>query len=257
MNSRNSFKILVLGQCIAGSVGIDEKASYPELTRRFLSLRFPSLSFQVSVAPLLHPTGLQSLINSCLSSQPDVILISLPAIFASIPYHANHIYLQAPEVMQVARRFVRLVESKIRGDSALAKLFSKRSALMPTSVIAPLSVNEYERLVAEAIVSCQSASDCRLILLGPGGFNEDTEIPDLKSPELCSEVNRMILRVGEKFGIPVINAHDWAAGQGGKVFQRGNHRWNETTHEMMAREIESVIAAQLRALQPNGPAIAI
>lgn len=246
MSSQNKFKIFILGQCIASAAGVDERVSYPELIRRFLSLRFPELFFETSVLPLLHPTGLKALIRSCLPSQPDVILLSLPAVFASIPYRANHIYLQAPEIMRVARKFVQKIESRIRSDSALAKLFDRRAALMPTSVIAPLGIAEYESLVAESVAFCKGASDCRIILLGPGGFNEDTETSDLKSPEFCSEVNQMILRVGEKYSLPVINAYDWTTTQGGKVFQRGNHRWNEAAHEAMAREIESVIAADIK-----------
>jgi hypothetical protein len=244
----------MLGQCITSGVGVEEGASYPELTKRFLSLRFPTLSFQVSLLPMLHPTGLKALINSCLPSRPDVILISLPAIFASIPYRANQVYLQAPEIMQAARKFIRLIESKIRRDSTLTKLFAKRGGLMPTSVIAPLTVTEYERLITEAVVFCLSESDCRLVLLGPGGFNEDTEIPDLKSPELCSAVNQMILRIGKRYSVPVINAYEWATNQGGKVFQRGNHRWNAAAHETMARAIESVIAAQLQSQLQNSTA---
>jgi hypothetical protein len=248
MRTSNKFRIIVLGQCIATGAGVDENSAYPGLTARFLSTRFPELSFEMTVLPLLHPTGLKALVASCLPSRPDVILISLPAVFACIPYRANQIYLQAPEIMQVARKFVMLIESKIRSDSGLAKLFGKRSSLMPSSVIAPLTVPEYRRLIEEAVVYCRSASECRLVLLGPGGFNEDAKIDDLKSPELCSEINQMIMGVGEKYFLPVINAHDWATSQGGKVFQRGTHRWRESAHEVMAREIESVIASQVCAM---------
>ncbi len=255
MNSSHTFKILVLGQCISVGEGIVKESSYPQLVGQMLGLRFPMLSFQVELLPLLHPMGLKALVKSCLAERPDVMLLSLPAVFASIPYRVNHIYLQAPDVMRVARKFVSLIESRVQKDSTLAKLFGKRHALRMTSVIAPLSIAEYERLIEEAVEYCRTVSDCRVVLLGPGGFNEDTKIDDLESPEFCEDVNRMILRLGKKLNVATINAHEVTTSLGGKIFQNGNHRWNQDGHEIMAREIESVLARQIQQMESRSTAI--
>jgi hypothetical protein len=253
MNTTHKFKILILGQCISIGEGIRKESSYPQLVKQMLGLRFPMLSFQVEILPLLHPTGLKALIKSCLQLRPDVVLLSLPAIFASIPYRVNHLYLQAPDIMRTARKFISMVESRIRGDLTLATLFSKRHALRMTSVIGPLSIAEYERLIEDAMLYCRTASNCRVVLLGPGGFNEDTKIDDLESPEFCGEVNQMILRVAKKLNVAVINAHELTTDLGGKVFQFGNHRWNQQGHEIVAREIGSVLASQIQHLPDAAP----
>ena len=126
---RREIRILFLGQCIAAGYGIDGTSSYPRLIQQMLSAQFPDLGIKIEFRPLLHPTGLKALIESSLSSNPDIIFISLPAIFASIPFRVNSIYLTAPDIMRIARSFVERVESRIRRDSGLAKLLGRRSAL--------------------------------------------------------------------------------------------------------------------------------
>ncbi|HZS08129.1 MAG TPA: hypothetical protein VFD58_25065 [Blastocatellia bacterium] len=241
-----SIRIIFLGQCIAAGYGIDDVNAYPKLVCRLLAAQFPGLSFQPDFRPLLHPVGLKALLRSCLSSAPDIIFISLPAIFASVPFRLNSLYLAAPDVMNLARSFVRKIEASVRKDSALARAFRKRSAFVPTVVCAPVSPDEYERLVEDAVRFCQQTSACRVVLMGPGGFNVDTGNEELKSPEMCSVINQAILRVGGRLDVPVINAHDWMTDQGGKVFSPGNHRWNQLGHEIMAREIQAVIGAEVR-----------
>src|SRR4030095_1915199 len=115
-------------------------------------------NFKIEVRALLHPTGLRALIESSLPHQPDMIFISLPAIFASIPFRVNSLYLAAPDIMRVARSFVEKIESRIRRDSGLAKIFSMRSALMPTVVCPAIDSDEYERLIENALTFCQQSS---------------------------------------------------------------------------------------------------
>src|SRR5204862_540582 len=105
-----------------------------------------------------------------------------PAMFAAIPFRVNSIYLAAPDIMRIARSFVEKIESRIRRDTGLARSFSKRSALMPTVVCPPVSCDEYDGLIEDAITFCRQTSTCRVILMGPGGFNEDATIEYLKSP---------------------------------------------------------------------------
>jgi hypothetical protein len=247
--THGAIKLLFLGQCIARGQDVGEANSYPHLVQQMLSTQFPTLRFELKFRPLSHPTGLKTLLASCLPEQPDIIFISLPAIFASMPFRVNSLYLIAPDVMHIARSFVVKIEARLRKDSALAKLFSKRYVLQPTVKCPPVTCDEYRELIEEALSFCQQASPCRLILMGPGGFNEDTETEELKSPEQCEAINQMILAVGRRLDVPVINAHDWMTSHGGKVFLPGDHRWNQWGHEVMAREIQSVVATQLKALK--------
>ncbi len=247
--AHGAIKLLFLGQCIASGHDIGEANAYPRLVQQMLGAQFPTLRFELKFRPLSHPTGLKALLASCLPEQPDIIFISLPAIFASMPFRVNSLYLIAPDVMHLAHSFAVKIEARLRKDSALAKLFSKRYVLQPTMKCAPVTCDEYRQLIEEALSFCQQASHCRLILMGPGGFNEDTETEELKSPEQCEAINQMILAVGRRLNVPVVNAHDWMTGQGGKVFLPGDIRWNQLGHEVMAREIQSVVAAQVKALK--------
>jgi hypothetical protein len=194
--TRRAIRIQFLGQCIAAGCGVDGASSYPRLIQQMLRAQFPELSFEIEFRSLLHPTGLKVLIQSSLSSDPDIIFIGLPAMFAAIPFRVNSLYLAAPDIMRIARSFVEKIESRIRRDSGLARLFGKRSALLPTVVCPLLSCDEYKRLIEDAITFCQQSSTCRVILMGPGGFNEDAENQDLKSPEMCSTINQMIIGIG-------------------------------------------------------------
>jgi hypothetical protein len=245
---RKKIKILFLGQCIAQGYGIGAANSYPQLVQQMLSTQFPTLRFELKFNPLLHPTGLKALLANCLPQQPDIIFISLPAIFAAIPFQVNSLYLIAPEIMQVAHSFALQIQARLRQDSTLAKLFSKRSVFQPIKRCAPVTCTEYKRLIEDAIRFCQQASTCRLILMGPGGFNEDNRTGELQSPVLGNEINRMILAVGQELGVTVVNAQDWMTSQGGKVFFPGDNRWNQIGHQIMAREIQSIVAKQVRQL---------
>ena len=246
--TRRPLRILFLGQCIAAGCGVDGASSYPRLIQQMLSAQFPELCFEIAFKPLLHPTGLKVLIQSSLSFDSDIIFIGLPAMFAAIPFRVNSLYLAAPDIMRIARSFVEKIESRIRRDSGLARVLGKRSALVPTVVCPPVSCDEYERLIEDAVTFCRQSSTCRVILMGPGGFNEDATIEYLKSPDVCSVINQMILRVGERLGVPVVNAHDRMTSLGGKAFFRGNHRWNQYGHDVMSREIQSLIASEVKAL---------
>ncbi len=113
----------------------------------------------------------------------------------------------------------------------------------------PISIEEYESLVEDAVENTKKTSTCKLVLMGPGRFNDDTiEDYQVHSPELWAAVNDMVLRVGTKTGVPVINVQETLAEYGGEVFTPSNHRWSKYGHEIIAREVESVISAQLTDL---------
>lgn len=246
--TRRAIRILFLGQCIAAGYGVEEPGSYPRIIQQMLAAQFPELNFKIKFRALLHPTGLRALLETSLLHEPDLIFISLPAIFASIPFRVNSLYLAAPDIMRVARSFVEKIESRIRRDSGLAKIFGKRSALMPTVVCPAIDSDEYERLIEDALTFCQQSSTCRMILMGPGGFNEDAGSGELDSPEVFSTISQMVVKVGERLKVPVVNVNDCMTDLGGKAFITGTHKWNQHGHEVMAREIRTIIACEVKAM---------
>ncbi|MBI3651806.1 MAG: hypothetical protein HY231_12370 [Acidobacteria bacterium] len=246
---RDKIKILFLGQCIAAGIEVGAQYSYPVLTTSLLQARFPQLKFEVDFKPLLHPTGLQSLMSASLGLKPDIIFLSLPAVFAALPYRVNSLYLVAPEVMNLARNFVRKIELTIGKNSKLLQSFKQKTVLMPTVAMPVVSLDEYERLTEEALLFCQQNSRCRLVLMGPGGFNEDTRDSNALTPELFRSLNDRILNLGKRCGVTVINANDLMQENDGSVFLRGNQRWSASGHQVMARELASVFTAEILSLQ--------
>ena len=172
----------------------------------------------------------------------------LPAWFASGPCRVNLVYLMAPDLVFTAHAFVQQIARRIRSDSVLARLFAKRSALLPSSILPPVTCEDYERVIEDAVDLCQRTSTCRMVLIGPGGFNEDAADTIGQSPDLCSSINEMILRVGERHGLPVINAFEVLAEEGGSVFLPRDYRWSAHGHHVVAREIESVLSSWVRDL---------
>jgi hypothetical protein len=59
----------------------------------------------------------------------------------------------------------------------------------------------------------------------------------------------MILRVGKRTGAGVINAQEALAEHDGEVFLPGNHRFSTYGHEVVAREVEAVLASQVMMLR--------
>jgi len=159
----------------------------------------------------------------------------------------NLLYLQAPGVMMMARSFLSRIESKIKADSRLSRLFARKSVLQPTTILPALSVDNYEQCVSEAVDLCQQPGGCRVILMGPGGFNEYSEDGNLESPELASAVNRMLLKVAAEKGVPFVNAYELADDHTVDIYLPETHRWGLLGHEIMAREIEQVLASEIAA----------
>jgi hypothetical protein len=131
---------------------------------------------------------------------------------------------------------------------AAGKLLDKAFTVQP-----PIGLDEYERLIEEALVYCDRTTSCRLVLVGPGRFNEDTnEDYAIHNSELWSSVNSMILRVGARRNVPVVNAQESLAEHGGEVFIANNHRFSQLGHEVVGREVANVLASQLAILNLRG-----
>ena len=249
-NHVGSVRVLFLGQCLQyGYANVSRTATFAELAASMLRVRFPRLSFDFDFKYLYHPSGLKAILKHRLQiSRPDIALINLPVMYAARPWRVNLVYEMAPEVVDTARSFMQVVEGKIRGDNQrlqttmLDKLFKVRQ---------PITPGEYEQLVEDAVETCKNVSPCRLVLMGPGRFNEDTiENYQVHSPELWA-VNQMVLRVAERLGVPVINAQKVLSEFGGEVFTDSNHRWSSYSHEVITREVESVLAGQISDLNSD------
>ena len=246
-----SIKVLFLGQCLQyGYANVSKSATFANLAASMLRMRFPGLTFKFDFKYLYHPSGLKAILkHRLLLSRPDVALINLPAMYAARAWRVNLVYEMAPELVDTARSFMQTVEAKIRGSNEpqQATMLDKAFA-----VRRPISIDEYESLVQEAVENCKRASSCRIVLMGPGRFNEDSiEDYAVHSPELWSSVNEMVLRVGKRLDVAVINAQEALAEYGGEVFTRNNHRWSEYGHEVIAREVESALASQVAKLRRN------
>ena len=240
-----SIKVLFLGQCLQyGYANVRKSATFADLAASMLRVRFPGLRFKFDFKFLYHPVGLKAILkHRLLLSRPDVALINLPAMFSARPWRVNLVYEMAPELVDTARSFMQKVEGKLRGDNQqhqttmLDKTFAVRQ---------PISLEEYETLIEDAVKDATNSSSCRIVLMGPGRFNEDTnEDYAVHSPEVWSAVNEMVLRVGKRLGVAVINAQAALSDYGAEVFTPSNHRWSEYGHEVIAREVEAALASQI------------
>ena len=215
-----------------------------------LRARFPGLRFKFDLKYLYHPIGLKAILkHRVLLSRPDVVIINLPAMYAAITWRVNMVYEMAPELVDTARSFMQKVEAKAKRlnnqqkDTVLDGLFAKRK---------PISLVEYERVVQEALEECKRLSSCSIVLIGPGRFNEDSvEAHEVHSPELWAAVNQMVMRIGKRLNLPAVNAQEALSEYGSEVFALNNHRWSELGHEVVAHEVETVVAAQVVQLSDS------
>lgn len=242
-------KILFLGQCLqSGYDGVPASATYPTLARAALSTRFPQLNFIFEIRVLNHPKGLKALVRYRLAEfKPDIVVINVLASFTATHWGASIFYEIAPEIMVAARSFLSRIDAKIRREPTFEKLANK---LRPQVMHPPLQVDEYEQFLEDGINQCRRTNSCRVALLGPGGFNEDDTKNDFKlqSPKLWSTVNQMVLNLGKRLDVPVINAQEALHEYSGEVFLRNDHRFSQYGQVVVAREVETVLAAQVAAL---------
>ncbi len=256
--SQSDTRILFLGQCLQyGYEGVRRYSTYPNVAASILTAQFPAFRFKFDFKYLYHPTGLKALLQHRLPlTRPRIAVITLPAMFAATHWRVNRIYQIAPELVDTARTFMRKVEAKVKGVATTAlgrdTLIDKTFAVQP-----PLTLDKYERLVESAVSYAKQISSCRLMLLGPGHFNDDThEDYAVHSPELWASVNHMVVRVGERLNLPVINMQEALAEHGGEVFISNNHRFSEFGHEVVGREVARMLASEIRMLMLDQSAMA-
>jgi hypothetical protein len=169
-----SAKILFLGQCLQyGYQDLDRSSTFVALAISHLEAQFPQLELQPDLKQLYHPKGLKAILrHRLLLSRPDIVVISVIGSFAAVYTRVNLLYEIAPEIVDTARSFLQKIEAKrsstgdlVKSNTPIDKLF----ALHP-----PIALDEYERLIREGIELCQTSA-CRVVLMGPGRFNEDTK----------------------------------------------------------------------------------
>ncbi|MEK6410671.1 MAG: hypothetical protein AABN34_27410 [Acidobacteriota bacterium] len=245
-----SIKILFLGQCLQyGYQNLDRSLTFVALAISNLEARFPQLELQLDLKQLYHPKGLKAILrHRLLLSRPDIVVISVIGSFAAVYTRVNLLYEMAPEIVDTARSFLQKVEAKRSGTGDLVKSntpIDKLFALHP-----PLALDEYERLIMEGIELCRTSA-CRVVLMGPGRFNEDTnENYAIPSPSLWPSVNEMVGRIGKSTNTAVIDVQSALSEHGGEVFLPNNIRWSRVGHQIVAREVERVLASQIMSLNP-------
>ena len=252
--ARRKIKVLYIGQCLQTAYEeVLPHETYPALAHAALSTRYPQLNFVFETKRLFHPKGLKALIRyGLVTFRPDIVVITALASYASLPVRTGLLYELAPEIVVTARSFVEKLDAKLRRGPTFWGLLNKTlegtHALRPHVVHPPLQLDEYERLLADAVVQCRRGSR-RVVLMGPGGFNEYNQNDDqLQSPKLWSEVNQMVHRLGKSNGVAVVNTQDALHEHDGAVFMRDDHRFSRKGQAIVGREVETVLAAEVAAL---------
>lgn len=233
----NRVRILFLGQCLNyGYEGVERSDAFPAVAASLLKVRFPTVKFDFDYKYFHHPRGLRALLkHRLMATQPDLAVISIPAMFAATHWRVSLIYQIAPELVDTARSFLQRLGGN--HETIVDRMFARH---------APLALDEYEKLIEDGVRFCRQASRCRPVLMGPGRFNDDTiENYAVHSPELWSAVNQMVEGLGDRLNVPVISAQEALEGHGGEIFIPNNHRWSKWGHEVVAREVESVLAREL------------
>jgi hypothetical protein len=255
---RRKIKLLFLGQCLqSGYEGVPMAATYPSLAQAALSARFPELNFILQHGKVFHPKGIKSLLRYRLATfKPDIVVITALATFTATQWRTGLIYELAPEVVVTARAFIQAIDAKLRSGTKFGKLLDKTlvqtHALRPRTVHPPLQIDEYARLLEDGINQCRQKKSRRVVLLGPGGFNEDTQMDfALQSPELWASVNEMVKNLGQRLRVPIINAQEALHEYSGEVYLPNEHKFSLFGQGVVSREVEGVLAKEVVALLSN------
>jgi hypothetical protein len=256
--SKRKIRILFLGQCLqSGYEGVPLPATYPSLARAALSTRFPELDFNLDLRMLFHPKGLKALLRYRLAAfKPDIVVITAMASFTATQWRTGILYEIAPEIVVTARAFMQRLDARFRSGLAfshlLNKTLDKTLSLRPHVTHPPLELDEYERLIEDGINQCRRTKSRRVVLMGPGGFNEDTKMDlALQSPKLWSAVNQMVLSLGKRLDVPVINAQEALHEYSGEMYLPNEYRLSLRGQGVVAREVEAVLADQVIGLLHN------
>lgn len=252
--ARRKIKVLFIGQCIQTAYEeVRPFETYPALAHAALSTRYPQMKFVFETKRLFHPKGLKALLRYGLATfRPDIVVITALASYAATHSRTGLLYELAPEIVVTARSFVEKLDAKLRRGPTFWGLLNRTLdgtyALRPHIVHPPLQLDEYERLLEGSIAQCRRGSR-RVVLMGPGGFNEYNKNDDeLQSPKLWSEVNQMVHRLGKRNDVGVVNTQDALHEHDGDVFLRDDHRFSRKGQAIVAREVETVLATEVATL---------
>jgi hypothetical protein len=185
--------------------------------------------------------------------KPDIVVITALATGTATHWRTGLLYEIAPEIVITARSFMQKLDARFRSGLAFSQLLNKTLdktlSLRPHVVHQPLKLDEYERLLEDRINQCRRTKSRRVVLMGPGGFNEDTKMDlALQSPKLWSSVNQMVLSLGKRLDVPVINAQEALHEHSGEVYLPNEHKFSLRGQGVVARELEAVLADQVIGL---------
>lgn len=253
MTQGNNLSILFVGQCLmSGHDSVDPASTYVGQAISGVTEQFPQLKIKYSRKHLHHPKGLKAILSHRLMvSRPDIVVISAIASFAALYTRVNMLYEIAPEVMDTARDFLQKLQSAATGTAVHLKPETSLDKLV--AFHPPIEIDEYEQIIDRGVEMCK-ASGVRVVIVGPGRFNEDVRdnysIPSGDLPGVFASINEMVRRVGERADIPVVDAQGALSEHSGEVFLRDNIRWSQFGHHLVARELERVLASEILLLKP-------
>jgi hypothetical protein len=251
-NRHTPVNLLFLGQCLLyGYPGVEDSGTFPRLARSMLTARFPQFDFKFDRKYIYHPRGMRAILQHRLPvTRPDIVVIAVSGIYAASRWRVNMLYEIAPEVIDTARSFLQRIDAKIKGQyrgKAAEKLLDSIFSWHP-----PIALSEYELLLEEAVMMCRNTTGAAVVLIGPSPFDEDTnEGYALQSPELWRSVNQMVLMLGDRMQVPVLDIQDLFADFGREVIVPGTVKYSRYGHQVVAQEVQRILEAEVAALDPG------
>jgi hypothetical protein len=247
-------KVLFVGQCLQfGYEDVRLRETYPTLAHAALSARYPEVKFIFESKMVFHPKGLRAMLRYRLPIfRPDIVVITALATYAATQWRTGILYELAPELAVTARSFVDKLDAKLRRGPTFGNLLTRTVdgtfALRPHVVHPPLGLDEYEQLLEDAVHQCRRGSR-RIVLMGPGGFNEyNKNNLELQSPKLWSAVNEMVLGLARRMNLSAINSQDALHEHDCDVFLREDHKFSRKGQAIVAREVEAILATEVATL---------
>lgn len=250
--------IAFVGQCLVhGYPGVPRRATYPEIVRHHLERERPGLHVQVVAEPFYHPAELRGVLARLLPSvRPDLVVIDV----------AGWLVANGPTAVDLSRlpwgvrnaydrvRHLRSVSHGLVSNWPLASgLVMRVQASGRALVDGPLrflvrryprpSLEEYERLLDEAVTLVTRQPGCELVLQGPSTFNPAETDPACvpESAALYRAVNDLARRLAAARGVTFIDRMSLIDGANGDVFLPGSTRLSGRGHRLTGHAVAEIL----------------
>lgn len=250
--------IAFVGQCLVhGYPGVPRSATYPEIVRHHLERERPGLRVRVVAEPFYHPAELQRVLERLLRSvQPDLVVIDVAGwLVANGPTAVD--LSRLPWGVRSAYDRVRHLRSVSYGLAA--RWPGGRGLVMGVQasgravVDGPLrflvkryprpSLEEYERLLEEAVALVTRQPGCELVLQGPSSFNPAETDPACvpESVVLYRAVNDLARRVAAMHGVTFVDRMSLINSADGDMFLPGSTRLSDRGHQLTGHAVAETL----------------